>query len=269
MRLHALLLMFAVCAIPRSACFGKGAALTAEPNTVAPGQAVTLVWHFVGDKIMLYGGRFGHGANVTTRTSVTDRPRKTTRYAVIVWYRPGRDDRSAGGAQVHVRYEVVVGVESVAAEPLKLYRDPAGWRVTCPVAWRHDNAHLPDPDKNGLIYFQKEQDSVERIAVSFQPAQVGGADALMKRVRASAYTSYEQVRVVTESATAHAGVPAAWMVFSGQDEAHPGVTTQSLVLAFVKGSRAYVVNARTSASRFSLREAALERMVRSFVPFGD
>jgi len=270
MRLRAFLLTFTVCALAQRPCAGQLPALTAEPNRVSPGQVVRIVWHFVGDKIVLYGGRFGRGAIVTNQKSMTDTPRVTTRYAVVVWYRPATGGRPAGPSapRIHVRYEVVVRVETPAMEPLALYRSPGGWQLQVPAGWRHDVVRLPDAANNGLVFFQKEEDSVERLAVSFQPAPSGGSEGLMKKVRASAYTSYGDVRFLKESTTVHAGVPAAWTVFSGEDDTHPGVATQSMVLALVKGSVAYVVSALTAASRFSARAAALERMVRSFALTG-
>jgi len=250
----------AVAGLARGVCSGQPAGITAKPNPASPGQTVTLTWHFVGDKVMLYGGRFGLGVNVTTRKSITDKPRKSTRYAVIVWHRPA----GPGTSRVQSRYEVAV--ETMAPEPLAVHRGAQGWQVKYPKAWRADSSRLPDPANNGLVFFQKEPDSVERLAVSVLPAQDGGSEGLIKKVRASAQTSYRHMRVVTESATTHAGVPAAWMVFSGQPETHPGVGTQSMVLAFVKGARAYVVSARTRATRYGARATALERMIRSFTP---
>src|SRR5262245_295906 len=60
--------------------------LTADRTSVAPGQAVTLSLHFTGKKIVASGGRFGKGVDVTSKTSVTDRPKKTTRYTFTVYY---------------------------------------------------------------------------------------------------------------------------------------------------------------------------------------
>lgn len=265
-RLRTLLLLCAAGALGQGTASAQRRDLTASPNPASPGQAVTIVWHFVGDKILLQGGRFGLGANVTALKSATDHPRKTTRYVVVAWYRPAKDGRPAppGARQVHVRYEVVVRVEAPTPEPLSIYRDPQGWQVKCPAGWRHDIVRLPDPANNALVFFQKEQDSVERIAVSILPAPDGGIDALMKKLRASVYSSYGDVVFLTESKTEHSGVPATRMEFSGKDQTHPGVATKSMVLAFVKGSRAYLVSARSVASRYAARSTALDRMVRSF-----
>ncbi len=60
-RLRAGLLLCAIGALVQRPGLGQRVALTASPNPAAPGQTVTIVWHFVGDKIILQGGRFGWG----------------------------------------------------------------------------------------------------------------------------------------------------------------------------------------------------------------
>ena len=71
MRLRPVLLVAVICAAAPYPCCARPPELTAKPNPASPGQTVTLVWHFVGEKIVLYGGRFGQGTNVTARKSAT------------------------------------------------------------------------------------------------------------------------------------------------------------------------------------------------------
>src|SRR5689334_11106969 len=60
--------------------------VTASSESIPPGQAVTLRWNFTGKKVIAIGGRFGKGVNVTKQKTVTDRPKKTTRYTFVVYY---------------------------------------------------------------------------------------------------------------------------------------------------------------------------------------
>src|SRR5438477_4974625 len=46
-------------------------AIAVEPPVIAPGQTVTFRWYFTGNKVTVSGGRFGKGAVVTGRTSLT------------------------------------------------------------------------------------------------------------------------------------------------------------------------------------------------------
>jgi hypothetical protein len=62
-------------------------AVAVEPPYVTPGKPITLKWYFTGDKVMLSGGRFGKGVEVTGKTSITDTPRATTKYTFDVWYK--------------------------------------------------------------------------------------------------------------------------------------------------------------------------------------
>jgi hypothetical protein len=254
--------------IPQSASLANdGPAIAADQNPISRGQTVTLRWYFTGKKVLVSGGRFGKGINVTGRTSLTDRPLKTTRYTFEVWYRglttaPKTNQKVV--KPLHARYSVVVQVESGAAEGLTAYRDRYGWQVRYIAGWKPDGVPLPDPANNALIYFQKEDDSVERLAVSILPASDMSCKDLMQKIQASLYSSYDQVQVLSQKEDSYAGVPAQWCTFTGLDHAHPSTHTQSLVLAFVREGRAYVVSARTQAERYSTRETLLKKMVTSF-----
>ncbi len=245
---------------------GQEASFSASPNPTSPDRPVTLTWHFVGDKIVISGGRFAKGVDVTTRKFVVDKPHRTTRYRVDVWYRTEKvvGKPNTPSRKVHAFYEVVVTISSSSLGSLKLYTDQQGWKLKYPAGWRHDVVHLPDPSNNSLVYFQKEEDRVERLAVSMLPAPDGGAETLLKKLKSSVYSSYSNVKFISEAPTTFAGTAATWLVFSGSDDAHPGVATQSMAAIFVKGTRAYVVSARTRASNYASRSVVLEQALRTF-----
>ncbi len=241
-------------------------AVAADQNPIARGQSVTLHWYFTGKKVVVSGGRFGKGQVVTGHTSLTDRPLKTTRYTFDVWYR-GQAPSSTGktvNQPLHTRYSVVVEVQSGALSHFAAYHDRFGWQISHLAGWKHDSVPLADPANNALIYFQQEDDSVERLAVSILPANDMTCKDLMDKVQASLYSSYDEVKVLEQSEILHAGTPAQWATFTGMDHSHPGTRTQSMILAFVRDGRAYVISARTAAARYSAREALLKRMVTSF-----
>lgn len=91
-------------------------AIAVTPKTVAPGQTVTLKWYFTGTKVVVAGGRFGKGTEVTGRTSLTDTPQKTTRYTFDVWY---PDGKSAANPKplLHAQYTATAEVGQSAKEP--------------------------------------------------------------------------------------------------------------------------------------------------------
>jgi hypothetical protein len=90
------------------------------------------------------------------------------------------------------------------------------------------------------------------------------ATDLMSKVQKSLTGNYEQLQVLSDEETTFEGVPAIFSVFTGMDQSHPGTRTRSLLLAFVKNGRAYVVSARTADAQFRLRQPLLTKMVRSF-----
>ncbi len=98
--LFVLLSAAALCAlIPcRSAQAADAVGITPKPS--APGQTITLKWYFTGSKVMVAGGRFGKGTEVTGKTTLTDTPQKTTRYTFDVWY----PNPAAPKTQVHTQY---------------------------------------------------------------------------------------------------------------------------------------------------------------------
>lgn len=267
--LSALLALIAALFLPSAALASDPPPLAAAPAVVAAGQPVMLRWRFGGNKVVLLGGRFGKGVDVTGYTFAVDRPSKTTRYAVYTWYKDSADPaRAAGepGRSVKVRYETVVKVTKAPGPPLRVYRDPHGWQVQCRSGWKNDVVALPDPARNGLVFFQQEDDSVDRLAVSMLPGAEMSAAELMERVRKSLAGSYAGAQVLTSGKVRHLSYDAEWMTFTGVDMTHPGVKTTSMVLALVEGGRAYVVSARAAAARFEANRQTMQAMVTSFLP---
>lgn len=245
----------------------KGQAVVAEPESVYAGEPVTLRWYFTGKKVTVSGGRFGKGVVVTGRTSIADRPTKTTRYTFVVDYVGQKTDETTGKPEMkplQATYTVVAQVAPPLHVDFSTYRDRYGWQITCLKGWKRDPVDLPDPSNNALMYFQPEDDSVERMAVSILPSEQMSATDLMGKAQKSLTSNYEQLQVLSDKETTFAGVPAVFSIFTGMDLAHPGTRTESVLLAFVKNGRAYVVSARTAARQFRLRQPMLEKIVHSF-----
>lgn len=242
-------------------------AIAADNNPISPGQTVTLRWYFTGDKVVVSGGRFGKGTVVTGRTSLTDKPRKTTRYTFDAWYHaPVKSPRSGKmeNTPLHTQYSITIEVTGGPTPGLSSYRDPHGWQVSYLSGWKRDNVTTPDEGSDGLVFFQQEPDSVERLVVAVMPVKETSCVDLMDKIRADMPSHYEQVEILSQDSITHRNVPALWTTFRGIDQAHPGTRTQSIILALVRGGRAYVISARTQAQRFASRRALLEKMVKSF-----
>lgn len=238
-------------------------AIAAEPVSVLPGQKVTLRWYFTGDKVLVTGGRFGKkGQVVTGRTVLTDTPRKTTRYTFDVWYRVAAAGKPA--RKVHAQYSLVVPVTTDALSGMASYRSTRGWQVCYPLGWRHDHVNTSDEGKDGLVFFQKEDDCVERLAVAVMAAKEMTCDDLMKQVCADMPSHYENLQLEAPTEIAFHAIPACRTYFTGSDMTHPGTRTRSAVLVFVHDGRGFVISARTSANDFKARQAVLEKMINSF-----
>jgi len=245
----------------------KVQAVVSEPPVIEQGQSITLRWYFTGKKVTVAGGRFGKGIVVTGRTSISDKPAKTTKYTFNVDYVGQATNQATGKVEMkplHATYTVVAEVTPPLSTDFAVYRDRYGWQIGYVKGWKRDNVDMPDPANNGLMYFQKEDDSVERMAVSILPSADMNASDLMGKVQKSLSSNYEQIQVLSDNDLTFAGVPAVLSNFMGMDIAHPGTRTESLILAFVKNKRAYVISARTSANQFKVRQLLLEKMVKSF-----
>ena len=250
--------------------------IVAEPETVAPGKPVTLRWYFTGEKVMVSGGRFGKGTVVTGRTAITDNPLKTTTYTFDTDYyadpapppaAPGPDGKTEPPAPrklLHSHYTVLVEVVVPAPMPsMNSYKDPHGWQVNFVSGWKRD-VSTPDQGDKGLMFFQKEDDSVERLAVAVMPANDLTTGAMIEKVKRDLPSHYTHLTVAEPKEITHANLTAHWLIFSGLDDTHPGLRTTSVVLTVIRDGRAYVISARTSASSFKARQEILEKMVKSF-----
>jgi len=152
----------------------------------------------------------------------------------------------------------------VVMPPVSQYHASCGWQVNYLSGWKRDSIPTADQPKDGLVFFQPEDDAVERLAVATIPAKELTTSELMEQMQADLPTHYDQVKVLAKDEITYQNTPAISAVFTGIDQTHPGTRTQSLVLAFVRDGQAYVVSARTLAARFNARRPILERLVRSF-----
>jgi hypothetical protein len=249
------------------AAWAQPAAVVADQNPILSGQAATLRWYFTGKKVVVSGGRFGKGTAVTGRTSLTDHPKKTTRYTFDVWYDPAQSAAQASSTAnklVHTRYNVVVQV--IPGPSLASYQASRGWQINYLRGWKADPVTTPQVGKNGLVYFQQEDDAVERMAVAMIPAQDLTTDGLMQKITADMAEKYDNPQIIKQEEITYRTYPALWVTFTGASRAHDGTRTQSVILAFIHNGQAYVISARTTAARFKQRQPVLEAMVKSLMP---
>ena len=114
LRIGLLFLTGASLSIARStAQAAEAIGITPKPST--PGQTVTLKWYFTGTKVVVSGGRFGKGVEVTGRTTLTDTPQKTTRYTFDVWY-PDPKSTTTPKAVIHAQYAATAEVAAAVKE---------------------------------------------------------------------------------------------------------------------------------------------------------
>lgn len=226
------------------------------PSVASPGQTVTFRWFFTGTKVVVSGGRFKKGMVVTGKTRLTDAPLVSTNYAFDVWY---PNPTGAAPTVLHRHYVVPVEVESA----LTAYKDSCGWQIGYRKGWRFDRVPLADPTRNALVFFQQEEDSLERLAVSILPAGGMSLKALTEKVQSDLPTHYDRVQVLTQTDTFQEGEPAILTTFTGLDLSHPGSRIQSIVLTYIKDDRAFVVSVRTNASLYANRQKLMNKMVRS------
>ena len=242
-------------------------AVAADRNPVMLGQPVTLRWYFTGTKVVLSGGRFAAGTPVTGKTAITDKPTKTTKYTFVVDYlgTPAGAKDDSVKVPLHTSYSITVEVVDPKTMGLQTYTNPYGWSISYLNGWKRDKVELGDPANNALMYFQPEDDSVERLAVAIMPVKEASVSSLMKSLKSDLPSRYASVSVVSEEDIMYEGVPAIRFTFTGLDNSHPGVKTQTVLMAFVKDGKGYIVSARTAAARFVARQKVLETLVRSFL----
>ncbi|HLJ54675.1 MAG TPA: hypothetical protein VKT77_06510 [Chthonomonadaceae bacterium] len=253
--LCALALQTAICA--RAELEPKAVAV--EPGVVMPGQPITLRWYFTGNKVVVSGGRFGKGTVVTGKTQITDRPEKTTRYAFDVWYNPPPDPAKpeVKPAQVHVQYTAVAAVDKLTS-----FHGPEGFDVRLIKGWRTDS-FSPEPGSK-VYFFQEEEDSVERVAVAVVPIKEGETVAtVMEKVRGDVPSHYTKVEFVSLYDMPRKQDQAQITHFKGIDSTHPNTRTESIVVVYIHGNKAYVASGRTYADKFAERGPLLDGLVRS------
>ena len=164
----------------------------------------------------------------------------------------------------HVQYTTYAEVWSGVYPPMKAYRDSHGWQVSVFSDWKHDNVPTAAEGSDGLVYFQQEDDSVERLAVAIMPSQTATAEEVLNKISEDVYGHYQNAKLAPPVDLTFNSVPAKMLTFTGMDLSHPGTQTSSLVLVFVRNGRSYVLSARTGAAHFNGRRPILEKILRSF-----
>jgi hypothetical protein len=156
--------------------------------------------------------------------------------------------------------------KKVSSAPLRFasFHSQAGWQITHLREWEPYLVQTMDDVPDGLVYFQKQDNDVERVAVAALPAAELTAARLMEQVRADAPRRYKQLKLTAVTGTTFLGGPACKMTFQGVPHTHPKVLTESIVVTFVRGEYAYVLSARTSVAQFKTRKSVLEKMIHSF-----
>ena len=116
-RLRAYLFCVFIAALLTPPCASRAAdEIVVTPKSSSPGQTITLKWYFTGVKVLVSGGRFGKGTDVTGRITVTDAPQKTTRYTFDVWY-PDPKSTTNPKAMLHAQYTATAEVGVNPKEP--------------------------------------------------------------------------------------------------------------------------------------------------------
>ena len=131
--------------------------------------------------------------------------------------------------------------------------------------WQKASVQTADQPKDGLVFFQAEEDAVERLAVAAMPAKELTASDLMQQIQADMPSHYDEIEVLSRDEITYQNSPAIYATFAAIDQTHPGTHTRSIVLAFVRNGKAYVVSARTVAAHFNSRRPILERLIKSFI----
>ena len=235
--------------------------LEVSPNPFKPGQTVTIRWNFSGKKLVISGGTFGAGKVVTGKSSIKDKPKATTRYTVTATY----PDPKSPKKLLTAKYTLVAERE----EPLLLsiYTAKRGWKISYPRGWRDDHVNTPEEGRDGLIFFQKEEDALERLAVAIVPVKPGDTPAtLWSKVRSDIPSRYDRAVFQEPYETSHYLNPAITTEFIGMDRSHPGKKTHTLMLIFIQEDRGYVVSVRTEEAKINGRRRVLDTLMRSLVP---
>ena len=238
------------------------------PGSISPGQTATLKWYFTGSKLTVSGGQFPPGTVITGKQILKVSPKKTTTYVFDLYYHPGvaaEAEKTATGRIVHAQYKVTVEVVSGAQTGLLSFKGSRGWRVGYQTGW----TAMPNREgSDDMMFFQPEEDAVDRLAVTIVPLKNKTVQQLMDDVRADIPSSYTHYDLLSQTEFTVQGLPAVLATFTGNAAAHPGTRTTSMMMAVVNGDWGYVVSARTAVERFPLRQPVMDKMLHSFALTG-
>lgn len=234
------------------------------PSVVSPGQMATLKWNFSGVKLTVSGGQFPPGTQITGRQSLKVSPKKTTTYLFDLYYHPGvavEAQKTATNKLVHVQYKATIEVLSGIQPGMLSYKGSRGWRVNYQTGWKA----MPNREgSDDLIYFQQEEDAIERLAVAVVPVKNKTAMQLIEEVRGDIPSNYTHYELQSQSEFTHQGLPAVLSTFTGNGHTYPDTRTTSMLMVLVNGDMGYVVSVRTYADRLKLRQPVMDKILHSF-----
>ncbi len=202
------ILTLALCLLPGFCGIAAHASgeIAAEPSAITAGQSSTLKWYFNGAKITVSGGSFAPGTPITGKQILTVKPKKTTKYLFDVYYHPElpADKQATGtGKLTHVQYTVTV--EVLGPMPgLLAYKGTHNWRVNYQTGWKPMTNEGAGDD---LVWFQAEEDAVDRLSVAIVPLKDKTAAQLMEEIRADIPSHYTHAQVVSQNDATQQSLP--------------------------------------------------------------
>jgi len=139
----------------------------------------------------------------------------------------------------------------VVANATAAYTNPSGWQISYLKSWKCDKVEMPDPATSALVFFQGEDDAVERLAVSMLPVSDTNPASLLQKVKTDVYMRYDSAEVDKETRISQGNQSALLTSFVGLDTTHPGVKTHTLLMVMVRNGKGYVISARTAEEHFT------------------
>src|SRR5258706_2432453 len=133
----------------------------------------------------------------------------------------------------------------LAANSTATYANPSGWQISYLKNWKCDKVDIGDPANNALVFFQSEEDAVERLAVSMLPVADTSAASLLQKVKSDVYMRYDSAEVQPETKVSRGDQSALITSFVGLDTTHPGVKTHTFLMVMVRNGKGYGISART------------------------
>lgn len=240
--------------------------LTVEPDMLLPGQSATFRWPAGATRVTASGGGFGYQKSFAGQTMATDTVYHTTTYRFNLWYPEDTSPSGIAGLHHpvgHQEVEVTVPVYRGNYPAIKTYHSPHRWGIDYLADWKYFDVPFDDPANNDLIYFEREEDSMERLAVAIVPVGRSTSADLLRKAISDGASDYDSVTEVQQKSTIQCGVPATWMTFRGVLHGHADDPIRSMVLVFIRNHRGFVVSARTLESQYSKRANLLHCLVRS------